>query len=128
MLVFPGRPLGLGHGSGGPEGVWRQREARPRPTETHPAARVRPRMKKSGIKAAKIIHGYGSTGKGGRLRKATLTLLNEAKKSGLIREFIIGEQWSKFELRTLTLIDRLPQLYKDHDLECYNRGITVVFL
>jgi hypothetical protein len=85
-------------------------------------------MKKSGIKAAKIIHGYGSTGKGGRLRKATLTLLNEAKKSGLIREFIIGEQWSKFELRTLTLIDRLPQLYKDHDLECYNRGITVVFL
>jgi len=57
-----------------------------------------------------------------------ITLLNEAKKSGLIREFIIGEQWSKFELRTLTLIDRLPQLYKDHDLECYNRGITVVFL
>jgi hypothetical protein len=85
-------------------------------------------MKKSGVKAVKIIHGYGSTGKGGRLRKATLKLLDESKQSGLIKEFVIGEQWSKFELRTLTLIDRIPQLYKDQDLERHNRGITVVFL
>jgi hypothetical protein len=85
-------------------------------------------VKKSGVKAVKIIHGYGSTGKGGRLRKATLTLLEESKESGLIKEFVIGEQWSKFELRTFTLIDRIPQLYKDQDLERHNRGITVVFL
>ena len=85
-------------------------------------------LKKSGAKAVKIIHGYGSTGKGGRLRKATLTLLEESKKAGLIRDFVIGEQWSKFELRTLELIDRLPQLYKDQDLERHNRGITIVFL
>src|ERR1019366_8172318 len=38
------------------------------------------------------------------------------------------EQWSKFELRTLTLIDRLPQLYKDQDLERSNLGITFFFL
>lgn len=85
-------------------------------------------MKKSGVKAVKIIHGYGSTGKGGRLRRATLTLLEESKKSGLIGDFVIGEQWSKFELRTLTLIDRMPQLYQDRDLERHNRGITIVFL
>jgi hypothetical protein len=85
-------------------------------------------MKESGVKAVKIIHGYGSTGKCGRLRNAALALLNESKKSGLIREFVIGEQWSKFALRTLTLIDRIPQLYKDQDLERYNRGITIVFL
>src|ERR1035437_1189654 len=91
------------------------------------SARLRS-MKKSGVKAVKIIHGYGSTGKGGRLRKATLTLLDEAKQSGLIREFVIGEQWSKFEVRTLTLIDRMPQLYKDQDLERHNRGITIAFL
>jgi hypothetical protein len=41
---------------------------------------------------------------------------------------VAGEQWSKFELRTLALIDRMPELYKDRDLERYNRGITVVFL
>ena len=85
-------------------------------------------LKKSGVKAVKIIHGYGSTGKGGRLRKATQTLLDELKKSGSIKEFIGGEQWSKFEVRTLALIDRMPQLYKDQDLERSNRGITVVFL
>ena len=85
-------------------------------------------LKKSGVKAVKIIHGYGSTGKGGRLRKATLKLLEESKTSGLTKDFVGGEQWSKFELQTLTLIDRLPQLYKDLDLERHNRGITVVFL
>jgi Smr domain len=85
-------------------------------------------MKKSGVKVVKIIHGYGSTGKGGRLRKATQTLLDELKKSGSIKEFVGGEQWSKLELRTLTLIDRMPQLFKDPDLERSNRGITVVFL
>ena len=85
-------------------------------------------MKKSGVKAVKIIHGYGSTGKGGRLRKAAHTLLDELKKSGSIKEFVGGEQWSKFEMRTLPLIDRMPQLYKDQDLERSNRGITVVFL
>jgi DNA-nicking Smr family endonuclease len=47
-------------------------------------------MKKSGVKAAKIIHGYGSTGKGGRLRKATIKLLEESKTNGLIKEFVIG--------------------------------------
>jgi hypothetical protein len=31
--------------------------------------------------------------------------------SGLIKEFVIGEQWSKFDLRTITLIDQLPRLY-----------------
>jgi hypothetical protein len=85
-------------------------------------------MKKSGVKAVKVIHGYGSSGKGGRLRKAALTLLEESKKSGLIKDFVIGEQWTKFELRTLTMIDRMPQLYKDQDLERHNRGITIVFL
>jgi hypothetical protein len=84
-------------------------------------------LKKLGVKAVKVIHGYGSTGKGGRLRKATLKLLEESVKNGFIRDFVIGEQWSKFELRTLRLIDRTPTLYKDSDLERHNRGITIVF-
>jgi DNA-nicking Smr family endonuclease len=67
-------------------------------------------MKKSGVKAVKIIHGYGSTGKGGNLRRATHVLLDELKTSGSIKEFIGGEQWSKFEVRTLTLIDQMPEL------------------
>jgi hypothetical protein len=101
----------------------------PTVTEAMPLLTDRLRsLKKSGVKAVKLIHGYGSTGKGGRLRKATLTLLEESKQSGLIKDFVIGEQWTKFELRTLTLIDRMPQLYKDQDLERHNRGITIVFL
>ena len=62
-------------------------------------------MKKSGVKAVKIIHGYRFAGKGARPLKATLALLDELKKSGLIKEFVVGEQRSRFEMRTLTLID-----------------------
>jgi hypothetical protein len=91
------------------------------------SGRLRDR-KKAGVKAVKVIHGYGSTGKGGRLRKATIALLDCLKTSGLIKEVVIGEQWSKFVPRTLGLIDRMPQLYRDRDLERYNRGITIVFL
>jgi hypothetical protein len=39
-------------------------------------------MKKSGVKVVKLIHGYGSTGKGGRLQKATHALFDELKKAG----------------------------------------------
>ena len=85
-------------------------------------------LKQNGVKTAKIIHGYGSSGKGGTLRKATLQMLDSQKRRGLIREYIMGEQWTKFECRTLRLIDRTPNLYKDKDFEKYNRGITIVFL
>jgi hypothetical protein len=85
-------------------------------------------MKKSGGEGSENHPRLRLDRKGGRLRKATLKLLEELKTSGSIKDFVIGEQWSKFELRTLTLIDRLPQLYKDQDLERHNRGITVVFL
>src|ERR1035437_657586 len=65
-------------------------------------------LKKSGVKAVKIIHGYGSTGKGGRLRKATIKLLEESKTNGLIREFVVGEQWSKCAMNMAKRRPRLP--------------------
>ena len=52
--------------------------------------------------------------------------------TGLIKDFVIGEQWSKFELRTLTLIDRMPKLYKPQSgafsrgKVAQNIGLTVV--
>jgi hypothetical protein len=81
-----------------------------------------------GAKTVKIIHGYGSSGKGGGLRKATLALLDRMQKSQAIKAYVDGERWSKFDFNTLRLIDRHPTLYGDPDLERYNRGITVVFL
>src|ERR1039457_5171754 len=84
-------------------------------------------LKKSGVKAVKIIHGYGSTGKGGRLRKATIKLLEESKTNGLIKEFVIDEQWSKFERRTFTSIDELRRWYNDQDLDRHNRGFRIFF-
>ena len=45
-----------------------------------PLLTERPRsLKRPGVKTVKIIHGCGSTGKGGRLRKATYALFDELK-------------------------------------------------
>ena len=84
--------------------------------------------KQRGAKTVKIIHGYGSTGKGGTLRLATLKLLNQMLKKQAIKAYIDGERWSKFDINTLRLIDRHPALYADSDLDRYNPGVTIVFL
>jgi hypothetical protein len=79
-----------------------------------------------GIKALKIIHGYGSTGTGGRIRVEARRYLGEQKKKGFIREFIPGEAFSIFDAATLRAFTICPELRRDPDLERHNNGITVV--
>ncbi|MCI9669023.1 MAG: hypothetical protein HFG19_05030, partial [Oscillospiraceae bacterium] len=45
---------------------------------------------KTHISAVKLIHGYGSTGKGGKIRGAVRRELREMKAAGKIREFVPG--------------------------------------
>ena len=45
----------------------------------------------SGAKCAKIIHGYGSTGKGGTIRTVCRQKLNEYISRGLIKDYCAGE-------------------------------------
>ena len=50
--------------------------------------------KRQGIKALKVIHGYGSSGVGGRLKKGVLKFLAAKKKERLIKTFVPGEDWT----------------------------------
>ena len=52
--------------------------------------------RRKGIKAFKIIHGYGSTGKGGSLRTGLRDYLTQLKKVKIIADFVAGEDWSVF--------------------------------
>jgi len=80
----------------------------------------------SGVVALKIIHGYGSSGKGGALRTALRSSLLRRKKEGLITRVIFGEKWSVFEEDARYALERCPELRHDRDLNRSNEGITLV--
>ncbi len=84
--------------------------------------------KGSGLKALKVIHGYGSTGKGGALRAGLRTSLLRRKKEGLVTRVIFGEKWSVFEEDARYAIEKCPELKGDRDLNRSNEGITIAVL
>ena len=84
--------------------------------------------KQSGVIAIKIIHGYGSTGKGGVLRGALRKSLLRRKKEGLVTRVIFGEKWNVFEEDARYAMERCPELRSDRDLNRSNEGITIAVL
>ena len=76
----------------------------------------------------KIIHGYGSSGKGGKIRTESRKYLTRLKRQGEIRDFVKGEQFSIFEEATRQAFARCEELRRDHDLDRYNNGVTFILL
>jgi hypothetical protein len=86
------------------------------------------RTRQEGVKVLKVIHGYGSSGKGGTLRVGLRKSFRLRKKEGVIKEFIAGEDFSIFNETALTLLEAVPALRGDPDLDASNEGVTVVWL
>lgn len=78
--------------------------------------------------AVKLIHGYGSTGKGGEIRIAVQKTLAQQDAAGEIRSFIPGEDWRISNEATWALLQSHPEVKQDHDLGRENRGISIVVL
>ncbi|MDO4810957.1 MAG: Smr/MutS family protein [Eubacteriales bacterium] len=76
----------------------------------------------------KIIHGYGSSGKGGRIRTASRAYLRRAQEGGKIRDVICGEDFSLFNDATRRAFCACDALRQDRDLDNYNNGVTFVIL
>ena len=76
----------------------------------------------------KVIHGYGSTGAGGDIRIAVQKRLRELLDSGEIAGCIFGEDWSKAEDETWSILQVRAELNSDPDLGRRNPGITIVIL
>ncbi|MCD8017309.1 MAG: Smr/MutS family protein [Oscillospiraceae bacterium] len=81
-----------------------------------------------GYSAVKIIHGYGSTGKGGKIRVEVRRYLDGQKRRGFIRDYITGENFSIFDEATRSAFLTCDDLRRDSDLERANNGITIVVL
>lgn len=84
--------------------------------------------RRMGCSAVKLIHGYGSSGQGGKLRISARQALEGMKKKGQIKDYLPGETFTIFETATLSAFSVAPALRKDPDLERYNNGITIVIL
>lgn len=86
------------------------------------------RTRSMGYTALKIIHGYGSSGKGGKIRVQARSRLERMKGAGEIRGYIPGEEFSIFNSATLEAFHRCGALRKDPDLERHNNGVTIILL
>ncbi len=86
------------------------------------------KARRSRVPLLKLIHGYGSTGVGGKLRSAVRVSLEQAKKRGEIRDFVQGENFRISNENTWAMIKQFRELKQDSDLGRENRGITIVLL
>ena len=81
-----------------------------------------------GISVLKIIHGYGSGGRGGVLRTGLRKVFTEYQRDGDILGFATGEEFSIFHPVSLEIITVSPELRKDPDLERSNPGVSFLWI
>ena len=86
------------------------------------------RAKREGVRVLKVIHGYGSSGKGGKLNFGLRKSFALRKKEGVIKDFIAGEDFTIFNPVVLALLEAVPELRGDPDLGNTNEGVTVLWL
>lgn len=85
-------------------------------------------LKNSEYGAIKVIHGYGSHGKGGIIRQECRLKLEQLKKQKKIKDYVAGESWGKWAIDNFNVVQNFPQLILESDMQGYNSGVTIVFL
>jgi hypothetical protein len=81
-----------------------------------------------GCKVLTLIHGYGSSGEGGAIKRAVNQHLQFLCHQGRIKEIIPGEKFEGRSGRGRQLLRRFPFLADHRDLNRANPGITLVIL
>ena len=79
-------------------------------------------------KILKLIHGYGSSGKGGAIRHSVQSALAAHQRAGRIKAFVPGEEFSPFFPQSRAAVQSCPELLRDRDYARSNHGITIVVL
>lgn len=81
--------------------------------------------RRQNVQLMKIIHGFGSSGRGGKIRPAVRNQLDKMQKSGYLKFYICGEKLSIFDEMTRQALDLCSSLRGDSDLDRHNNGITI---
>jgi hypothetical protein len=84
--------------------------------------------KRAGARVLKAVHGYGSSGTGGKLCVGLRKSFGLRKKEGVIKDSIAGGDFSIFNETVLALLEAVPELRGDPDLNATNEGVTVIWI
>jgi hypothetical protein len=76
----------------------------------------------------RIIHGYGSSGVGGKIRGAVRDELGALLERREIRGFVSGEDYGRSTGRGRDLLSRYPDLENDLQTDRSNPGLTFLEL
>jgi hypothetical protein len=79
-------------------------------------------------KVLKVVHGYGSSGSGGAIKKALPTLLNRLVKQNKILDYVHNNNFGVLSPKYKHYTKLYPSLILDSDLQNLNAGITIIFL
>ncbi len=80
------------------------------------------------VRVLTIIHGYGSSGKGGAIRVECRKTLEYLVLTKQMQCFIPGENFSKKFGKTKSLLQKFPELSSNRNLNRGNRGVTIAVL
>lgn len=86
------------------------------------------KAKLSGVACFKVVHGYGSTGVGGKIKTRLSSVLRNKKNSGEIKDYIPGKDWSIFNEKTRMVLDKISNARNDEDLDKFNIGVTIIIV
>lgn len=80
------------------------------------------------VRVLTVIHGYGSSGKGGKIRMESRKMLDFLMQEGDIQSYITGEEFHRRAGSVKIALRRYPGLAKHKHLNRRNPGITIVIL
>ena len=86
------------------------------------------RAKRQGKELLKVIHGYGSSGEGGAIKRALAAHLTKLEEDGAIRRFVTGEGHGFHARSRNYLLKKYPDLQDTWHQDRNNPGITFVEL
>jgi hypothetical protein len=81
-----------------------------------------------GYRILTLIHGYGSSGKGGAIRDAVRRQLRYYQHQGRVNTIVTGEEFSSRTGPGRHILRRFPVLDRHADLNRANQGVTLVIL
>ena len=85
-------------------------------------------MRSGGFRIVKLIHGYGSTGRGGKICIGVRNELAVMIRKRLIRNYVTGEDFGPYSETSRRIADQYRDITRDPDYGKCNHGITIVVL
>lgn len=84
--------------------------------------------KMGGFKVMKVIHGYGSHGVGGAIKREFLKTCEDLKHRKTIYDYVCCDKWTDKSVVRKIAINYCPDLLADSELVHLNPGCSIVIL